>query len=484
MSNLPFNPTPSQAELIDRLSAFMVSRDPRRCFILRGYAGTGKTSVVGALVRAMSGLRIPSALLAPTGRAAKVMSHYSGMPAYTIHKAIYRQDPTTGRFSLTQNNLQRGIVIVDEASMLASTREFGENVFGSGCLLDDLIRWVYSIPRCYLILVGDDAQLPPVGQKDSLALSADFMAGYDLNIHEHVLTDVARQALDSGILSNATALRSDSSSHNLPSASYNQLSATHNLQSAAFIPQFAADFVRLDPQQVSEMLERSYRDVGADETIILTRSNIRTNIYNNGVRSRILWKEELLSASDRIMVSHNNYSPSTESDDISFIANGEMLEIKRLRNEREMYGFHFVDAELIGLDQPYEICRTLWIDTLTTDSPEDNYKMQQTLFQRIAEDYPEIHNQRELTRRVKESPYYNALQVRYAYAVTCHKAQGGQWRHVYIDVPPREVTSAQTGETRSINPQEYNRWLYTAITRATERVYWIAPQEKAEGKNQ
>lgn len=439
---------------------FLVSSDPRRCFILRGYAGTGKTSLLSALVRAMSGMQVPCVLLAPTGRAAKVMSRYSGMPAYTIHRAIYRRG-RDGHFTLNENRLRRGLFIVDEASMLSADRD--NPLFGSGSLLDDLVSYVYSSPRCYLVLVGDDAQLPPVGQTHSPALNPDFMAGYGLTVHHHVLTEVARQALDSTILANATAIRS----------------AMH-LTLDDLPLRFGPDFVRLNPADVSDYLERSYRDVGAAETLILTRSNVRTNIFNGGVRARILYREEMLSGGDRLMVSRNNYH--TDEDDSAdsaeeFVANGEMLEVVRLRHEREMYGFHFVEAELRGVDRDFEISRLLWLDTLTTDRPEDSQTLQATLFDRIAEDYPEVRSRQRLAELVKASPYYNALHVRYAYAVTCHKAQGGQWRHVYVDVP---VTAAPAAANASSMMRfgdvdsDFRRWLYTAITRATERIYWIA----------
>lgn len=451
IGNLPFEPNGGQRELIEKLADFMVSRQQRRCFILRGYAGTGKTSIVGALVRAMSGLNVPCALLAPTGRAAKVMSRFSGQDAYTIHKAIYRQDPRTGHFGLTENTLKRGIVIVDEASMISSLRD--NPVFGTGCLLDDLVSWVYSIPRCYMVLVGDDAQLPPVGQEESRALNARYMAGYGLDIYEYILSEVARQASLSGILSNATDIR-----------------ARQQGTLAQTDMRYTADFERIEPHRVSEQIERSYQEVGMEETLILTRSNIRTNLYNQGVRGRILDKEEILSAGDRIMVSRNNYYDQEKG---SFLANGEMLQVKRVRNERELYGFHYIDAELLGVDQPFEINRIIWLDTLTAESPEVSYQMLQTLAERIAEDYPEIKSKSELTRLIKENPYYNALQVRYAYAVTCHKAQGGQWKHVYVDVPSQTVNGELT-----ISDLEYNRWLYTAVTRATEKVFWVQAEEK------
>ena len=419
-----------------------------KTFILRGYAGTGKTSVMAALVQAMSELRHPVVLLAPTGRAAKVLSHYANKEAYTVHKYIYRQKQLgVEDFALADNMHRQTLFIVDEASMISGQRE--DSSFGTGMLLDDLVSYVYSGLGCQLLLLGDDAQLPPVGSSISPALDAQYMAGYGLDITTYTLTQVARQACDSGILKNATRLRE-------------QLTTGV----AADVPwEWTEDFRQVDGTTFLEELERAYREVGAEETIILTRSNRRTNLYNQGVRGRILWKEDAISTGDRLMVSKNNYFWSEQYEDLPFLANGDMMEIVRLRNEREMYGFHFADASLKALDYDWEIDAVLWLDTLTTDSPEVNYSLQKTLFQRIAEDYPELqHNRKELTKTIYQSPYYNALQVRFAYSITCHKAQGGQWQRVFIDrgnIPP---------EQQNI---DYLRWLYTAITRATERVYII-----------
>lgn len=403
---------------------------------------------MAALVQAMSELRHPVVLLAPTGRAAKVLSHYANKEAYTVHKYIYRQKQLgVEDFALADNMHRQTLFIVDEASMISGQRE--DSSFGTGMLLDDLVSYVYSGLGCQLLLLGDDAQLPPVGSSISPALDAQYMAGYGLDITTYTLTQVARQACDSGILKNATRLRE-------------QLTTGV----AADVPwEWTEDFRQVDGTTFLEELERAYREVGAEETIILTRSNRRTNLYNQGVRGRILWKEDAISTGDRLMVSKNNYFWSEQYEDLPFLANGDMMEIVRLRNEREMYGFHFADASLKALDYDWEIDAVLWLDTLTTDSPEVNYSLQKTLFQRIAEDYPELqHNRKELTKTIYQSPYYNALQVRFAYSITCHKAQGGQWQRVFIDrgnIPP---------EQQNI---DYLRWLYTAITRATERVYII-----------
>ena len=455
-AELPFEPNEEKEGLLQAISRFLVSRDEHKAFILRGYAGTGKTSVVSALVRALQGLKQPCVLLAPTGRAAKVLSRYSGFPAYTIHKKIYRQNQLgQERFSLSQNMHRGTLFIVDEASMLSGQRD--NAAFGSGCLLDDLVQYVYGGQGCSLLLLGDNAQLPPVGSTASPALDEDYMRGYGLQVTGYGLQEVARQALDSGILSEATRLR-------------NELSAFSRQPSAISIHPNGRDIIKVPGEEVIETLEQSWRDIGAEETLIITRSNKMTNLYNNGVRARVLWKEDLLSSGDRIMVSKNNYFWAQEYENLEFLANGDMLEISRLHNEHELYGFHFAKASLRAVDYNWEIDALVWLDTLTTDSPEANYTLQRELFARVAEDYPEIHNKKELIKRVYESPYYNALQVRFAYAVTCHKAQGGQWKHVYID---KGLTDEGVNELEESERYEYLRWLYTAVTRATEKVYLL-----------
>ena len=482
-AELPFSPNAEKEGLFQALAAFLVSATPRKAFILRGYAGTGKTSVMSALVRALAQLKQPSVLLAPTGRAAKVLSRYSGETAYTIHKKIYRQNQLGAEaFSLSDNLHKRTLFIVDEASMLSGNRD--NSMFGSGCLLDDLVRFVYSGDGCSLLLVGDDAQLPPVGSINSPALDADYMRiNYRLSISCYQLTEVARQALDSGILREATRLRSITEHI---SSITNEITIRPN----------GTDIVQLPGDEVIETIENSWRTVGSEDTLIIARSNKMTNLYNGGIRARVLWKEDDLSNGDRIMVTKNNYFWAQEYKNLEFIANGDMFEIERLYNRHEMYGFQFVKAALRSVDYQWEIEALVWIDTLMTDSPEANYELQRELFSRIAEDYPEIRNKKELIKTIYESPYYNALQARFAYCVTCHKAQGGQWRHVYID-PGLPVTgdgaqespfthnpSSLTNNPSSLNPsplhnpspitpQEHLRWLYTALTRSTEKIFLL-----------
>ena len=454
-AELPFEPNEEKDGLLTALGRFLVSRDERKAFILCGYAGTGKTSVMSALVRAMEGLKQPCVLLAPTGRAAKVLSRYSGAQAYTIHKKIYRQNQLgVEAFSLSDNRHVRTLFIVDEASMLSGNRD--NTTFGSGCLLDDLVRYVYNGQGCSLLLLGDDAQLPPVGSLNSPALDMDYMRGYGLSVTGYGLKEVARQALDSGILAEATRIRG---LLNKPISPMNPVKLNPN----------DTDIIRVPGNEIIEHLETSWKEVGAEETLIIARSNKMTNLYNGGVRARVLWKEDELSNGDRVMVSKNNYFWAQEYDDLEFIANGDMFEIKRLNNIHEQYCFHFGKASLRSVDYNWEIDALLWLDTLTTDSPEANYRLQKELFARIAEDFPEIRNKKELVKAVYESPYYNALQIRYAYCVTCHKAQGGQWKHVYID-QGLPVTDEGLWES-PISPEEHLRWLYTALTRATEKVY-------------
>jgi exodeoxyribonuclease-5 len=491
IAQLPFEANEGQLELLDKLSQFIVSPTPRKAFILRGYAGTGKTSIMAALVGALQHLQQRIVLLAPTGRAAKVLSGYAHVPAYTIHKYIYRarsksapslEDATLQlrgerqAFSLRDNLHKNTLFIVDEASMISGLRD--NPMFGSGMLLEDLVRYVYSGEGCSILLLGDNAQLPPVGSSQSPALSDDYMSGYQLHIHSHTLTQVARQASDSGILDNATRLRPFA----LGGASAPSLEdGIKCLQNATLqfrgkeefwdILEFGKDVQTISGAELLEALEQSYSEVGEEETILLTRTNKRTNIYNQGIRARILWREDEISSGDRLMVCKNNYFWTEKYDDLPFLANGDMLEVVRLRNEREMYGYHFADAQLRSLDYDWEIDVVLWIDTMHSDNPEANQKMQKDLFYKIAEDYPELQNSRKkLIETIYQSPYYNALQVRMAYAITGHKSQGGQWAKVFIDPYKggEQNTTPNTDEQR-----EFFRWLYTAITRATEEVYFI-----------
>ncbi len=447
---LPFEPTSEQSVLINKLGAFLTDPSPEKVFLLCGYAGTGKTSVVSALVKALNGLKQKTVLLAPTGRAAKVISGYSGFSAYTIHKWIYRQKSMAEfRFQLSDNLYRDTLFIVDEASMISNTG--GDTEFGSGRLLDDLIEYVYSGDGCSLLLLGDTAQLPPVMQPQSPAMNIEHLKGYGLKVENIVLTEVVRQALESGILFNASNLR-DLINENNTSAF------------PSFTTKDFKDITYLNGSEFIDQIQLSYKRAGEEDTIIVTRSNKRANLYNNGIRNRVLYREEELSNGDLLMVTKNNYFWNKPHKEIDFIANGDILEIVRIRKHREMYGFRFVDLTLRSLDYEWEIDARIWIDILQSDSPIQANEMHQKLFEAVAEDYPEIKNRRMLVKQIYENEFFNALQVKFAYAVTCHKAQGGQWKDVYVD--PGQISDEQ------INTDFY-RWMYTAITRATENVYLV-----------
>ena len=460
---LPFTANEGQMQLLDKLSRFITSPAPRKAFILRGYAGTGKTSIMAALVQSLKQLNQRFVLLAPTGRAAKVLSRYAGYPAYTIHKFIYRQKQLGEEvFTLNDNLHKHTLFIIDEASMISGVRE--AHGFGSGMLLDDLVKYVYSGEGCSLLTLGDDAQLPPVGSIISPALQTDYMLGYQLDITSHTLTQVARQALDSGILHNATKLRELALGTTLPTGE-------NEVEQLWKILEEKADIKTIPNQELQELIETAHSEVGEEETILLTRTNKRTNIYNQGIRARILWREDEISSGDRIMISKNNYFWTEKYENLPFLANGDMLEIVRLRNMREMYGYRFVDAQLRALDYDWEIDAVLWIDTLYSDSPEATQSMQRDLFSKIAEDYPELQrNKKELVKTIYQSPYYNALQMRFAYAITGHKSQGGQWKRVFID-PYIGSSQPQPNGNHNEDARSFYRWIYTAITRATEQVY-------------
>ena len=474
--NFDHKPTKEQEKAIILLADFLLSRERDTVFLLKGYAGTGKTSLLAALVRTLGMLQQRVMLLAPTGRAAKVLSSYAGVPAYTIHRKIYRQKSITDMdvFQNDVNLRQDTLFIVDEASMIANDAH-DTTVFGTGRLLDDLMHYVYSCEGCRLVLVGDTAQLPPVGEEESPALSRTMLEGYGMVVTELQLTQVVRQLEESGILWNATMLRS--------LIQNDEMFEFPKLRGKTF-----PDVKALPGDELIEALEQSYRKYGTDGTIVVTRSNKRANIYNNGIRARILDHEEELSSGDLIMVAKNNYywndreqqqgARGKEQENsnplapcplplapFSFIANGDIAVVRRLRNERSFYGFRFADAILEFPDYDNrEMEVTVLLDTLQSEAPALTRQQQEALFQGVWEDYPELTNRRDRMKKLRQDPYYNALQIKYAYAVTCHKAQGGQWEHVYID---------QGYITEEMLTPDYFRWLYTAITRATEQVYLV-----------
>ncbi len=454
-AHFPHELTCLQGELVDLLSGFIVSK-AESVFLLKGFAGTGKTSIISALIKAMDELQQPVVLMAPTGRAAKVLSSYSGKSAFTIHKKIYRQQvggELFGMFNLNVNLHRHTLFIVDEASMISNSDS--ESHFGSGRLLDDLMEYVYGGDGCRLVLIGDTAQLPPVGQVLSPALDKLQLEGYGFPVEQFMLTEVARQAEKSGILYNATYLR------NLLEEDF----------SGAF-PRIAVDFPdikKVSGEELIETISSTYGRGGVGETIIISRSNKRANVFNNGIRNRVLYREEELSSGDLLMVVKNNYFWAKISKALDFIANGDVAEVKRVQKKQELYGFRFADVTLFFPDYEMEMDVKILLDTLQSDSPSLTYEENSRLYQAVQEDYADIGNKRARMMKMREDPYLNALQVKFGYAVTGHKAQGGQWQNVFID------QGYLTGEM--VN-KEYLRWLYTAFTRATDRLYLVNWREE------
>ncbi|MDY0201856.1 MAG: AAA family ATPase [Tenuifilaceae bacterium] len=445
--------TKSQEVTSSLLSEFFVSKKEQQVFLLKGYAGTGKTTLIAACVKTLLSLGVKVVLLAPTGRAAKVIAQYSGYSAFTIHKWIYRkqsQKDALGKFILNKNTGSNTIYIVDEASMIsASSAE--SSVFGSGNVLEDLMQFVDSGDNCRLMLVGDEAQLPPVRLDRSPALDKGVIESYGYEVTDITLLEVVRQAADSGILTNATELRAMIAN------------------SQCVIPKFKLvgfdDVVRLSGTELVETLESSYSKVGINETIVISYSNKRANKYNQGIRNQILWYEEELSIGDLLMVVRNNYFWVEKNSDINFIANGDIVEVVRIKGTKELHSFRFAEVTVRLVDyQQQEIDVVIMLDTLSVDGPSLPNERSNHLYESVSLDYADVISKRSRFKKVKEDPYFNALQVKYAYAVTCHKAQGGQWKHVYID---------QGFFKDDMLNKEYLRWLYTAFTRATEKVFLV-----------
>jgi len=456
-SCLGFQPAPGQAAAIDVFCRFVTCRGGRVAMIMSGSAGTGKTSLSAAMVRAMLRLGRRVVLLAPTGRAAKVFSLNAGAPALTIHRKIYRQKAFTGDmtgFRLSDNLHADTLFIVDEASMISNGGTDGTAAFGTGRLLDDMVQYVCSGRNCRLMLVGDTAQLPPVGEEASPALSSGVLRGYGLEVYRADLTEVMRQAETSGILYNATRIR-----YMLERGGADRLP---RIRLHGF-----ADICAVPGDELVERLSGSYSEVGMDGTIVVARSNRAAAMYNRGIRGMVLGMEDELVRGDMLMVVRNNYywAEREKADRLSFIANGDRASIRRVRNVREMYGFRFADAELSFPD--YDGCTlqaTVIIDSLYAEAPALTREQGERLFSGVLEDYVGVAAKAERMDRVKHDVYYNALQVKYAYAVTCYKAQGGQWEHVYID---------QGYMTDDMLTPGYIRWLYTALTRASGKVFLI-----------
>jgi len=451
--NFPYSPTPDQAHAIHLITDFLLSGDRNAVLLLKGYAGTGKTSLVGAVVKTLLELKQKTVLLAPTGRAAKVFSGYANHKALTIHKKIYRQkafsNEPTG-FQPADNLHTDTVFIVDEASMIGND-SMDSYVFGTGRLLDDLIHYIYSGENCKLILMGDVAQLPPVKQVESPALNANVLMGYNLSVKELTMTQIVRQAEDSGILFNATHIRD--------ALRTNKVEIFPRLTLKGF-----RDIRKVQGDELIEEISTAYHNDGSDETMIITRSNKRATIYNNGIRNRILYCEEELSTGDRLLVAKNNYFWTKDCKEMDFIANGDIIEIVRIRRTIELYQFRFAEVTVRFPDYDMETDIKILLDTLQMDSPALPQELNNQLFYTILEDYEDIPTKAGKMKKMKEDPYYNAVQVKFAYAMTCHKAQGGQWMNVFLDVG--YITEEMLGE-------DFYRWLYTAITRATHRLYLV-----------
>ena len=487
-----FPPTQEQAHALEVFAEFLTDRDPHAVMILRGSAGTGKTTLSGAIVRTLKEIRQKVMLLAPTGRAAKVFSLNSGSPAYTIHRRIYREKSFSGvegQFNLNDNLYTDTLFMVDEASMIANMG-LGGMSFGSGCLLDDLVHFVYQGRNDRLLLIGDKAQLPPVGEEESPALHAAMLEGYGLKVYECDLNEVLRQSEESGILYNATMIRQ--------MITHDDITQLPKIHFAGY-----SDIKPMPGAELIEPLADSYHHVGLDDTIVVTRSNKRANIFNQGIRNMVLDREEELSQGDILMIVKNNYywmeeerkkikekaieelrvkSEGTEpgtathkvqslkfqvpSNDMpAFLANGDRAKVLKVRRRIDLYGFRFATLLLQFPDYGnYELEATVLLDTLTSEAPALTHEQQEQLFHQIEEDYQDIPLKADRMKAIRQDQFFNALQVKFAYAVTCHKAQGGQWAHVYVD---------QGYMTDDMLNPDYIHWLYTAFTRATEMLYLV-----------
>lgn len=487
-----FPPTQEQEHALEVFAEFLTDRDPHAVMILRGSAGTGKTTLSGAIVRTLKEIRQKVMLLAPTGRAAKVFSLNSGSPAYTIHRRIYREKSFSGvegQFNLNDNLYTDTLFMVDEASMIANMG-LGGMSFGSGCLLDDLVHFVYQGRNDRLLLIGDKAQLPPVGEEESPALHAAMLEGYGLKVYECDLNEVLRQSEKSGILYNATMIRQ--------MITHDDITQLPKIHFAGY-----SDIKPMPGAELIEALADSYHHVGLDDTIVVTRSNKRANIFNQGIRNMVLDREEELSQGDILMIVKNNYywmeeerkkikekeieerrvksegtEPGTathkvqsskfqvQSNDIpAFLANGDRAKVLKVRRRIDLYGFRFATLLLQFPDYDnYELEATVLLDTLTSEAPALTHEQQEQLFHQIEEDYQDIPLKADRMKAIRQDQFFNALQVKFAYAVTCHKAQGGQWAHVYVD---------QGYMTDDMLNPDYIHWLYTAFTRATEMLYLV-----------
>lgn len=450
----PHEPTAQQLELFEKLHGFLTSNDGDECFILKGYAGTGKTTILGALTKALRVYNFKYVLLAPTGRAAKVITAYSGRKAFTIHKKIYRKKAAFNideGFSIGENLAENTLFIVDEASMISDDIGIGHKA----SLLYDLVNYTYNTKNCKLMLVGDTAQLPPVGSDDSPALNPKLMKDrFGLDIYTYELTDVLRQQKDSGILYNVTKVRN--------------IIRLGKEKMPQIITKGYKDVYHMRGDMLEEGLNYAYNKYGNDNTLVICRSNKNANAYNRQIRNRILYREEELTGGDQVMVVKNNYFWMAEKEESStdFIANGDIARIKKVRRFEDMYGFRFADVQLEFTDyaeDPVIDCKVM-LDTLYTDAPALPQDDQKRFYEEVMKDYEHIPARRDKWKELKQNPYYNALQIKFAYAITCHKAQGGQWDAVFID---------QGYLTDEMVNTDFLRWFYTACTRAISELYLV-----------
>lgn len=462
INSLDYEPTKGQKELLNKLTSFIFCDDPNSIFVLKGYAGTGKTSIISTLVNTISLLKLNSLLMAPTGRAAKVISSYSSKPAFTIHKKIYYAKPTPDgsiRMTLQRNIHRNTLFVVDEASMIPDhTQNEGFSLFSFRNLLEDLLEYVYDGEHCKLILVGDTAQLPPVGLNLSPALDLNYLkASFGLSIYSYTLTEVVRQSLDSGILQNATSIRTKISEEIISFPFFDSIPYK--------------DFEPIDGTQLEESLNYAYSNYGSENTIIITRSNKRAGLFNKEIRNRILYRESEINAGDVLMIVKNNYYWLEKKSNGGFIANGDLVEILRVKSSQNLYGFKFADITIRMIDYPQQnqIDVKVILNSLDSDTSALSRDDEKKLFNEIMLDYENEPQKRKRTELVKKNPFFNALQIKFAYALTCHKTQGGQWPVVFID------QGYLTDEMINI---EYLRWLYTAITRATKKVFLVNFQDK------
>ncbi|MEI6061411.1 MAG: AAA family ATPase [Bacteroidota bacterium] len=462
----PYSPTPGQQDLIKRLADFIVSdKGQFPLFLLEGYAGTGKTTVVSTLVKALPRAGYSAVLLAPTGRAAKVLSLYAGMPAYTIHKRLYRpamDGDGQVHFQVLPNKAVRTLFIVDEASMIPDGRQSNENSsFQSRNLLEDLIGHVYSGENCKMLFLGDSCQLPPVGINQSPALDVELLRqSFYLDLDTFILSDVVRQSLESGILSVATAIR----------AKINHTGLTLPL------PLFGKenifpDVVSISGVDMPDSMQEAFHNFGRENTVVITRSNKRANLFNQAIRERILFHENELAAGDHLMVVRNNYFWLPGESKAGFIANGDIVEVQSLRKTEELYGFRFAEATVRMVDYPEEpsFDVKLLLDTINSEGPALNYQENQRLYNEVMADFMDESSRRKRMAGIRQNPHFNALQVKHASALTCHKTQGGQWDAVFIE----------KGFLKDeMIDNDYLRWLYTAVTRATRKLFLINFEER------